>query len=155
MNEYEISKISKIVKDTEHSIKDFTLNGKCSKCGECCGSVIPINQEDVNRLQEYVVYHKVRPQKQILIMTNKLRCPYYNGQKCLIYEARPTICREFVCNKKITNYENAKSLVEKKLMPVDMWKLAEAIDEQTVEYIKEEENRERCQSKKNLKSSKK
>lgn len=84
-----------------------TCNGKCSKCGECCGVILPIDQEDANIIQDYVLNHNISPTRQLLVMANKWQCPYYTGNKekgCSIYEARPKICRYYKCDKKRIRY---------------------------------------------------
>lgn len=63
----------------------------------------------------------------MLVMQNKLTCPYYNGKKCLIYEVRPLICREFYCYKKPTA-EMAKKFANDTYIPVNMWGIAKEID---------------------------
>lgn len=120
--------IEKYVKEGYTPI-DKTCNNRCSKCGECCGTVLPIDQKDANKIQEYVVKHNILPQKHLLIMTNKLQCPYYTGKEegCSIYEARPKICRNFKCNKMPTFQE---LLNMKDCVPVDMWAFAIAIEEE-------------------------
>lgn len=127
------SNIKEIVKDlitgTTNSIIDFSINGKCSKCGECCSNILPVSQKEVNKIQEYVIKNNIKPQKQMLIMQNKLTCPYYNGKKCLIYEVRPLICREFYCNKK-PDLEMAKKFIEDEYITVDMWGIAQEIEKQ-------------------------
>lgn len=110
---------------------DNTCNGKCTKCGECCGIVLPLDQEDADKIQEYVVVHKIFPNKYLRIMTNKLQCPYYNGNKekgCSIYEARPKICRYYKCDKKKADYKEVKILSN--AIPVDMWAFAEAVEKE-------------------------
>lgn len=62
--------------------------GKCTKCGECCGSVLPITQEDADRIQEYVFENDIKPQKYMLVMQNRLSCPYYTGNKEIDKEKR-------------------------------------------------------------------
>ena len=122
--------IEKYVKEG-YSVIDNTCNEKCTKCGECCGIVLPMDQDDANKIQEYVIKHKIFPQRHLKIMTNKWQCPYYNGDKekgCSIYEARPKICRYFQCNKR---YMTVKELTEMKdAIPVDMWGFAEAIEKE-------------------------
>lgn len=110
---------------------DLTMNGTCRKCGECCSSLLPIDQEDVDMICEYVVTHNIFPQRHILVMQNKLQCPYYTGNKekgCSIYEARPKICRFFKCDKKTASLSEVKAL--KAAVPVDMWSLAEDIEKE-------------------------
>lgn len=106
-------------------ITDNSVCGHCSKCGECCTNFLPITQKEVETIQEYVIANKIRPQKQVLVMQNRLICPYYNGKKCLIYEVRPLICKEFYCYKK-PNVETG--LYKEKRIVVDMWGIAQEID---------------------------
>lgn len=108
-----------------------TCNGKCSKCGECCGIVLPIDQDDADKIQEYVLKNNISPQKQLLILTGRLQCPYYTGNKlkgCAIYEARPKICRFFKCDKKKMSFSELNEM--KKAIPVDMWAFSEAIEKE-------------------------
>lgn len=110
---------------------DNTCNGKCSKCGECCGIVLPLDQEDAEKIQDYVVEHRIFPQRQMLVMKGKLQCPYYTGNAnkgCAIYEAKPKICKFYQCNKNIMPLEELKNM--KNTVPVDMWAFAEAIEKE-------------------------
>lgn len=117
----------------EHIIKqdikitDNSLLGNCSKCGECCTNFLPVTQKEIEIIQKYVIANKIRPQKQMLVMQNRLTCPYYNGKKCLIYEVRPLVCKEFHCYKKITS-EIAEKFSKNEYVIVDMWAIAEKID---------------------------
>lgn len=108
-------------------IIDNSVCGKCSKCGECCSPYLPVSQSEIDTIQKYVIEHKIRPQKQMLVMQNRLSCPYYDGKKCLIYEVRPLICKEFYCYKK-PDIEMAKKFMQEERFPVDMWGIANEID---------------------------
>lgn len=113
----------------KHDVKitDNSICGDCSRCGECCTNFLPVSQSDIDRLSKYVIENKIRPQKQMLIMQQRLTCPYYDGKKCLVYEVRPMICKEFYCYKKPTG-EMAKKFENEKMVTVNMWELATAID---------------------------
>ena len=109
---------------------DNTYNGKCSKCGECCGIILPLDQEDADKIVEYVSKNNIFPQKQKLVMERKLQCPYYTGNKakgCAIYEARPKICKLYQCNQmpKISEMKELKNAI-----PVDMWGFALDIEKE-------------------------
>lgn len=119
--------IAKDLVEGNTQIKDFSINGKCSKCGECCSNFLPVSQNEINTIQKYVIEHKIRPQSQILVMQNTLTCPYHDGKKCLIYEVRPLICREFYCYKKPTA-EMAEKFANDTYIPVNMWGVAKEID---------------------------
>ena len=113
----------------EVKLQNNSVCGQCSKCGECCTNLLPITQKEVEGIQNYVIANKIRPQKQMLVMQNRLTCPYYNGKKCLIYEVRPLICKEFYCYKKPTA-ELGEKFMEEEYITVDMWKVAEEIDKE-------------------------
>lgn len=133
--------IEKYIKE-DYIGTDNTCNGKCSKCGECCGIVLPLDQEDANNIQNYVVEHRIFPQKQIRVMTNKWQCPYYTGNKekgCSIYEARPKICRFYKCNKKSMPLSELQEM--KDTIPVDMWSFAEAIEKEMKKHGFDKETR--------------
>ena len=127
-----LMEIFKNIAEGNVKITDNSINGKCSKCGECCSCFLPICQEELDIIQEYVIKNNIKPQTQMLVMQNRLCCPYYNGKKCLIYEVRPLICKEFYCYKKPTA-EIAKKFSAREYITVDMWGIAEKIDE----YYKE------------------
>lgn len=108
----------------ENKIQDNSILGKCSKCGECCSNILPLTQSDFDRIVKFVEKNDIAPQKHVLVMRNKLTCPYYDGKKCLIYEVRPIICQEFYCYKKV----NAKIFQKEKFITIDMWLIAEAAE---------------------------
>lgn len=123
--------------------------GKCTKCGECCGSVLPITQEDADRMQEYIYKNGIKPQKYMLVMQNRLSCPYYTGNRekgCAIYEARPNICRYFKCDKLCIAQEEYQKL--KECVNVDMWKFALALEK---EIDKEKRNGANKKARKTIK----
>ena len=114
---------------------DFTCNGICSKCGECCGAILPLDQEDVDKIHSIAA---------TLIMQNKLQCPYYTGNKekgCAIYPARPKVCKLYKCDKKGFTLEEINKM--KNAVPCYMWKLAKDLDIDVERKIKREKERER------------
>lgn len=123
---------------------DFTCNGICSKCGECCGAILPLDQEDVDKISEYVLENKIHSIAATLIMQNKLQCPYYTGNKekgCAIYPARPKVCKLYKCDKKRFTLEEINKM--KNAVPCYMWKLAKDLDIDVERKIKREKERER------------
>ena len=127
-----IGEILKMVFSETVKITDNSICGRCSKCGECCTNLLPVSQKEVDTIQRYVITNKIRPQTQMLVMQNRLTCPYYNGKKCLIYEVRPLICKEFYCYKK-PDIETSKKFINDEYITVDMWSIAKDIDK----YCKE------------------
>jgi len=77
-------------------------DGSCSRCGDCCGCVpMPLTKKEAETIVKYVIEHKIKAIKPKEVMgTVELRCCYYDkvNKRCMIYEARPEICRTFNCN---------------------------------------------------------
>lgn len=85
-------------------IYNNTCNGKCSRCGDCCGLFIPFNDNDIALIKKYVKENNITPVNRINIMTGafEARCCFYdkNNKVCKIYPVRPYVCRDFMCNRK-------------------------------------------------------
>jgi len=87
---------------------DFTDNGKCRDCGNCCGNIIPIADKDVERIRKYIEEHGIRPSKPLFLKgpfsgpTIHNDCPFLldrDDHRCAIYSVRPAICRMYTCHK--------------------------------------------------------
>lgn len=99
MHEHEhISSLADYIK-SEKTVTDYTVGGKCSECGACCSDLLPLTKSDIKRVRQYMKRHHVTltpPRADV-----DLTCPFLSEDKhCKVYEARPTICRIFMCNKK-------------------------------------------------------
>lgn len=127
LKEATITEIIRNIAEGNVKITDNSICGNCSKCGECCTNFLPVTQKEIDEIQKYVIKNNIRPQKQMLVMQKRLSCPYYDGKKCLVYEVRPLICKEFYCYKK-PSIETAKKIIQEKRITVDMWRIAEEID---------------------------
>lgn len=94
---------SKLIREIM-GIKDLSVNGKCSKCGECCSNYLPMNKKDIQRLRKYIEKNNIQP-----VTHNPVpsifkvdgMCPFLSNKstnRCLVYEARPQVCRDFNCH---------------------------------------------------------
>lgn len=96
----------------EYTCTDFTVNGKCSNCGQCCSNMLPMSNREVKRIKAYVKQHGIKEQRHNFPVSNSydMTCPFRDeaNRKCLVYEVRPAICRQFVCNHKHEDIMNAK-----------------------------------------------
>ena len=135
LRETTITEIIKNIVEGNVKITDNSICGNCSKCGECCTNFLPVTQKEINEIQKYVIENKIRPQTQILVMQNRLCCPYNNKKKCLIYEVRPLICREFYCYKK-ADLQTISKFKDKEYVTVNMWVIAMEIENQMKEIKK-------------------
>lgn len=86
------------------NVTDFTVDGKCSGCGSCCGNFLPISASEIDKIKKYIAKHKIEEQYKCPPSTDVMidgSCPFRNEseRKCLIYPVRPWICRQFLCNQ--------------------------------------------------------
>lgn len=83
-----------------YKVTDFTENGKCSNCGQCCSNCLPLSEYEVNRIKQYIRKHNIKEQRHNVMTKTDMTCPFRDeaNKKCLIYKIRPQICRAFMCN---------------------------------------------------------
>lgn len=82
-------------------VTNFTCNGECSNCGQCCGDILPLSKSDINKIDNYLKKHKIEPTPKNLLAPIDNTCPFRDekNKKCKIYEVRPEICRVYKCDK--------------------------------------------------------
>lgn len=89
--------------DEFHSgVYDFTDNGECIKCGECCSNILPMSEKEIKIIKRYIKKHKIKEHKHVLPIKEyyDATCPFLDDEhRCTIYKVRPLICRSFKCDK--------------------------------------------------------
>lgn len=84
--------------------KDYTCNGRCSNCGNCCIPWLPITNREYERIKRYIKKHHIK-QMPIKKVGNNiyLSCPFrdYENKKCTIYPVRPEVCKSFICSNSL------------------------------------------------------
>lgn len=103
-------------------VNDYTVNGKCSGCGECCSNLLPLSEYEIKRIKDYIKKHNIKEQRHNALVGVDMTCPFRDeaNKKCLIYEIRPAICKQFMCNHTIEDIEKAKFDFHKDRRPVCM-----------------------------------
>lgn len=101
------SNYQEMMSDFENCIYDFTKNGKCIQCGSCCSNFLVMTAEEIATIHKYIKEHNIKEHKHILPLaepTIDMTCPFLNdskpNEKCDIYEVRPRVCRDFICDPK-------------------------------------------------------
>lgn len=81
-------------------VKNFTVNDKCSNCGQCCSNLLPMSEKEVKNIKAYIKAHNIKEQRHNAMQGVDMTCPFRDekNKKCLIYAVRPQICRRFMCN---------------------------------------------------------
>lgn len=114
--------------------KDYTKDGRCSRCAGCCSSVIPVTDEELAVMKKYADGIGFEPRiPEGGGDTIYMMCPFLVPgtavelkRTCAVYPVRPAICRVFRCNK--SNAETHSGLVKALRgkpvpRPVNVWKI--------------------------------
>ncbi len=96
------------VHDMNKGYEDLTKKGQCRECGACCSDILPVTKSEIREIKRYVKLHNIKPKDYsfaVYALPNcqDRTCPFLDiskqDKKCMIYEVRPSICKDFVCNK--------------------------------------------------------
>lgn len=115
-----------VICDMEAGVFDYTDNGQCSNCGQCCSRFLPVSEKEVKEIKRYVKKHHIEacihfaPTREPLI---DLTCPFRDNTKriCTIYDVRPAICRDFKCDKPKKKIMANKEMYHERYNVVDFW----------------------------------
>ena len=101
----QVTDIQKMLSDMEHGVYDLTDNGKRTGCGQCCSNVLPMTDIEIQRISKYIKRYNIKECKHFIPSKNPvldMSCPFLDTskgkEKCRIYEIRPRVCRDFICN---------------------------------------------------------
>ena len=95
--------LENMLRDMKNGVYDYTDNGKCIGCGQCCSNYLPLSSKDIKRIKRYIQKKHIQEQKHTIPMKSECVdaiCPFRdNGNKiCTIYSVKPTICSSFKCD---------------------------------------------------------
>lgn len=81
-------------------VKDNTVCGCCSGCGECCTPLIPITKRELKGIKQFVKKNNISLKNRNRVDGFDGTCAFldYNTKKCMIYSVRPFVCKDFLCN---------------------------------------------------------
>jgi len=103
--------INNVRHDIEESCRkeltDFTANGKCSRCTECCKDFLSLTIDEIKAIKNYITIKQIKPIRHVKFDDEGnptqilIKCPFADkiNKKCLIYPVRPLVCREFICSQ--------------------------------------------------------
>lgn len=102
-------------KGMEDNIYNFTKDGKCSGCGNCCSNLLPMSRKEIEIIRKYMKKHHIKESKRLFPLSKKaidMICPFRDNDKgiCTIYEVRPEICKKFICDSEKRVKHNRKLL---------------------------------------------
>lgn len=111
--------------DISADLHDYTVNGECSNCGQCCSNFLPVGKHEVERIRRYIKKHKIEAQVRRYPTRKHMIdfvCPFRaeGEKKCLIYPVRPAICQDFRCDKPSRGIMADKAMYHGKYPAIDM-----------------------------------
>lgn len=122
-----IATLRQALDDMERGVYDFTKDGKCTGCGECCSNFLPLSAGEIKEINRHIAKHHIKEHRHVVPLANPVEdwtCPFLNStkekDKCTIYQVRPEICREFQCNKNPREMSRNKDLLYRRRKAVDM-----------------------------------
>lgn len=104
----EYGTLADVMRDMENGTYNFCKDGECIGCGNCCSNLLPMTDEEIKTIKVYMKKHHIKEQKHInalLVEQPKIdmTCPFLMNsgcERCVIYEVRPRVCRDFICEPK-------------------------------------------------------
>ena len=104
-----MSNFEEFLRDMKHGVYNFTDNGKCTCCGNCCTALLPMTKVELKTIQRYVKRKHIKIEKHDGCYFD-LTCPFRDDEKriCTVYEVRPQICRDFKCDKPQKKIDDSK-----------------------------------------------
>lgn len=110
-----LSLIDAVRRDMEDNIFNFTVDGKCCGCGNCCSNMLPMSQKEIDAIHKYIKKYSIKACKHLILAARQpydMVCPFRDNDNkvCTIYPVRPEICKQFVCDNERRVKHNRKLL---------------------------------------------
>lgn len=105
--------LEQVLQDMKHGVYNFTKNGKCISCGNCCTALLPMTKTELKTIQRFAKRKHLQIEKHSGADFD-LTCPFRDNEKkiCMVYEVRPQICRDFKCDKPQKKIDDTKEKYE-------------------------------------------
>lgn len=98
--------LEEMLSDMRNGVYNLTDHGKCTQCGSCCSNLLPMTQNEIEKIKQHIKKNRIKEQVHGIPLakpTLDLTCPFLDTgkktEKCTIYDVRPSICRCFICSE--------------------------------------------------------
>lgn len=83
-----------VIKNSMESLYNHIPDFECKHCHKCCGPIIWFKTEEI-LMKDYMEKHKIKNVKLTTeeFQKNDMKCPFLKNDRCIIYKARPIVCR--------------------------------------------------------------
>lgn len=62
-------------------LNNYTCNGKCSCCGQCCGDILHLSKKEINEIDKYLKKHKIEATPRCILFDYDNTCPFRDNKK--------------------------------------------------------------------------
>lgn len=105
--EQAVKLVNSTLKSMDNGEFNFTDNGKCCGCGNCCSNYLMLTDKEIDLIRDYIKLYNIKEQKHNAPFANHKQnndtCPFLiankSTERCSIYLVRPQICKMFNCDK--------------------------------------------------------
>ena len=116
-----ISALQAVEQGMKDNIYNYTKDGKCSGCGNCCSNLLPMSRKEIEVIHRHIDKNDIKESKHMLVLAKPaldMTCPFRNNDKgiCSIYEVRPEICKQFICDSEKRAKHNRKLLGQTRMI---------------------------------------
>ena len=103
-------------KDFGENARDYTCNGKCSNCGNCCIPWLPITKKEYKKIKDYIEQHNIKPVPLKEGNNYYMDCCFHDreNKRCTIYEVRPEVCKNFICSASFEKVDKDRKHYDKR-----------------------------------------
>ena len=49
-----IGTLEETIREMKNGVYDFTDNGKCTSCGQCCSAILPLSKKEIKEILRYI-----------------------------------------------------------------------------------------------------
>ena len=117
--------IQEMLSRMKSGVYNYTKEGACSNCGQCCSNFLPISQKEADAIARYMKKNGIKEhinRPPTAHPTMDWTCPFRNEteKRCDIYPVRPAICRDFKCDKPAKGIMADRDMYEGKYGIADM-----------------------------------
>ena len=66
-----VSMLSAVQRGMEDNIYNYTVNEKCSSCGNCCSNILPMSSKEIDTIKKYIKKNEITERKHLLPVAGK------------------------------------------------------------------------------------
>lgn len=88
-----------MIKPLKFKSENLLTDGKCNGCTDCCTVALTLTRKEFYKLKDKITKEIINKyEKEMKQGIYNLKCPFVTNNGCSIYDERPRICKEYLCD---------------------------------------------------------